>query len=123
MGKSKQVIEIVGPQFNRDKKIKNQFIPKTKKEFLSAIENAKKSDLKKWGFAAWCSYKTDIADEGRSYLEPGETHYLFPAEWYNCIPNGFEVLDIFGMTEKFKKGSSDDDRRFGCLCYGIKRKF
>ncbi|MDT0643703.1 hypothetical protein RM553_12745 [Zunongwangia sp. F363] len=123
MKKRKPVIQIVTPQFDRDKKIKNQFIPKTKKEFLSAIESAKKSDLKMWGFGEWCSYKSDMRDEGESYLKPGEVHYLLPAEWYNCIPNGFEVLDIFGKIEKFKKGITDDDRRFGCLCYGIKRKF
>lgn len=45
---------------------------------------------------------------------------LFPAEWYDHIPNGFLVTDINGDVEPFQHGSTDNDRRFGCLAYGIR---
>lgn len=46
---------------------------------------------------------------------------LIPAEWYNSIPEGFEIYGLSGEKENFKKGETDDDRRFGCLAYGILR--
>lgn len=48
--------------------------------------------------------------------------WLFPAEWYNKIPNGFIVTGLYGEAYPFQKGKSDDDIRFGCLAYGIRRK-
>ncbi len=50
-----------------------------------------------------------------------QIHYLFPKEWYSCIPDGYPVTDIFGETEQFKFGVSDNDKRFGCLPYGFIR--
>ena len=44
---------------------------------------------------------------------------LFPMEWYGLIPDGFEIVDIFGATEAFRRGETDDDCRFGVLAYGI----
>jgi hypothetical protein len=44
---------------------------------------------------------------------------LFPVEWYDAIPDGFEVVDIFGKTEQFVAGQTDDDCRFGVLAFGI----
>lgn len=44
---------------------------------------------------------------------------LFPFEWYAAIPNGFEVVDIFGKTEQFVAGQTDDDCRYGVLAFGI----
>lgn len=44
---------------------------------------------------------------------------LFPFEWYAAIPDGFEVVDIFGKTEQFVAGQTDDDCRFGVLAFGI----
>lgn len=48
--------------------------------------------------------------------------WLFPSEWYNSIPNGFKLISISGENHLFEKGKTDDDRRFGCLAYGILRK-
>ena len=45
--------------------------------------------------------------------------WLFPAEWYDYIPEGYEVVDINLGKELFRRGETDDDRRFGCLAYGI----
>lgn len=46
---------------------------------------------------------------------------LFPHEWYNSIPNGFMVTGLSGEQYAFEKGKADDDKRFGCLPYGIIR--
>lgn len=48
--------------------------------------------------------------------------WLLPAEWYNSIPDEFELVSLSGEKHLFKKGKTDDDRRFGCLAYGILRK-
>jgi hypothetical protein len=51
----------------------------------------------------------------------GKVLWLYPAEWYDHIPDGTTVVDINGSTEQFKRGVTDDDRRFGALAYGFKR--
>jgi hypothetical protein len=55
-------------------------------------------------------------------LEVDECVWLFPAEWYNIIPDKFIVTGLYGESYPFEKGKTDDDRRFGCLAYGIRRK-
>ena len=45
-------------------------------------------------------------------------HYLFPAEWYDHIPAGYEIVDISERVEAFEPGKTDDDRRGGMLAYG-----
>lgn len=54
-------------------------------------------------------------------LEVEHDILLIPGEWYNSIPEGFELIDICGHKELFKKGETDNDIRFGCLAYGIIR--
>lgn len=48
--------------------------------------------------------------------------WLFPGEWYNNIPCDFIVTDIFGLSEKFIPGKTDNDTRFGLLAFGIINK-
>ena len=62
--------------------------------------------------------------ENRPTEQPKEDEevLLFPAEWYDIIPNGFKYTGLWGQEELFEKGKTDDDRRFGCLGYGIRRK-
>lgn len=50
-----------------------------------------------------------------------DDHWLYPGEWYDYIPEGYEVVTITGKKEPFRKGKTDDDIRFGCLPYGFKR--
>ncbi len=54
-------------------------------------------------------------------LEVDEDVILIPGEWYNIIPDGFIVTGLNGEQYPFKNGDSDDDIRFGCLPYGIRR--
>ncbi len=44
---------------------------------------------------------------------------LFPREWYDLIPDGFEVVSILGESEPFVLGQTDNDCRYGVLAYGI----
>jgi hypothetical protein len=44
---------------------------------------------------------------------------LFPVEWYDAIPDGFEVVDINYGTEPFIAGQTDNDCRWGVLAFGI----
>ncbi len=44
---------------------------------------------------------------------------LFPVEWYNAIPDGFEIACTDGTQEPFVHGTTDDDCRFGVLAFGI----
>lgn len=44
---------------------------------------------------------------------------LFPVEWYDLIPEGFELVSIFGEREEFHRGKTDNDCRYGVLAYGI----
>lgn len=64
------------------------------------------------------SKRTDVPSE---LLEVDEDVILIPGEWYNIIPDGFIVTGLYGEQHPFKKGESDDDIRFGCLPYGIRR--
>ena len=61
-----------------------------------------------------------LIDIGVSLFESG--HYLYPGEWYDFIPEGYEVITIFNETELFERSKSDDDTRYGCLSYGFKRE-
>jgi hypothetical protein len=46
--------------------------------------------------------------------------FLFPAEWYDHIPEGLPVETVNGVIKQFQRGVSDNQRRCGCLPYGIR---
>lgn len=48
--------------------------------------------------------------------------WLFPAEWYDYIPEGLIVHSINGKSYPFERGKTSSDRRFGALAYGFKRE-
>lgn len=54
-------------------------------------------------------------------LEIDEDIILFPAEWYDIIPDGFIVTGLWGESYPFEKDKTSKDRRFGCLCFGIRK--
>ena len=43
---------------------------------------------------------------------------LFPVEWFDSIPEGFEVKVISGKVAPFARSMSRD-RRYGMLAFGI----
>lgn len=80
--------------------------PKAPPEPFESVRSMTVEELIARGCGRW-----DTTDKG--------IHVLFPKEWYDSIPEGFELVCISGEKVKFKKGSTDDDIRFGCLAYGI----
>jgi uncharacterized cupin superfamily protein len=98
-------IEFITPQFNRVDGIDVSSAPKTLEEYASLAKKSKE-ELKAMGCGIW-----DV--------ENGKTHWLYPHEWYNQIPNGLEITDISGKIEKFERGITNDNKRFGMLPYGF----
>jgi len=46
-------------------------------------------------------------------------HWLYPTEWFEHLPAGLDVLDIFGTWSKFDAELHSPDSRFGMLPYGF----
>jgi hypothetical protein len=98
-------IDFYGPQFNRTDGIVPEACPSSPEEWKE-LHNSTHEALTAKGLGVW--------DKTDTY-----THYLFPAEWYNFLPNGLQVTDICGNTEGFQAGVTDDDRRCGMLAFGF----
>lgn len=95
---------IASSPIERREKIKIK-VPKTKTEFRQLdLKSKTEKQLIKLGLRKW-NEKTNL--------------FLFPGEWFNIIPEGYNVVSISGKFQKFSKHTSDDDTRFGCLPYGI----
>lgn len=47
--------------------------------------------------------------------------WLFPVEWFDYIPKGFEVMNIFGEVGPFDPDDFVKEARFGALPFGIPR--
>lgn len=145
-------IQIITPQFDRIEELEFDWKPENDAEFMGVVKNAPMNILTGLGFGKWETMNNLISENNdrsendviqipiinsdEDYfevdnsklemtsepLEEDEMVMLFPHEWYDLIPDGFMVTGLFGETYPFKKGESDDDRRFGCLSYGIRRK-
>lgn len=74
-----------------------------------ALRTFDEAALRRRGLASW----SDDADD------PARGLMLFPGPWYSSIPEGYEVVDIFGKKELFKRDKLDNDTRFGFLAFGI----
>ena len=140
------------PQKERNQKLDFRYIPETEKEFYGIITKAPKDILIGMGFRIWDDLFNIIKENqkrekarlifipiinsnkkygieiGRKDNHPikkvKENKYLwlFPKEWYSIIPNGFEVVGLYGEKFNFEKNISSSDSRFGCLAYGILKK-
>ena len=130
-------IEIVSSPHERTEKLEFDYVPETSEEFNGIVNKAPWDILKGLGFRKWDTMNnlikehienstgssecvSDHQDCPSELLKKDKMVILFPGEWYNIIPEGFEVTGLYGETYKFEKESSDDDIRFGCLPYGIK---
>ena len=98
-------INIITPQFERTDGRVITYRPKTPKEY-KALKMMQPDNLKKIGCQVW----------GK---KDGKTYWLYPAEWYDHIPNGTEIVNIFGNVKTFKYGETSNDMRFGALSYGF----
>lgn len=84
---------------------KVDWVPKEKRDF-HLLRKMKQADLQKLGMQMW-----EIKNQ--------KALFLFPVQWYDAIPDGFTVYDIFGEREKFNKQTHKKEQRFGCLPYGM----
>lgn len=101
-------VEVVGsPHERRDGKTVT-VLPQGAKWLDDLRANAPDWVLKEIGLGLWD-------------YEDGQKHWLFPYEWYDHIPAGYEIVDINGNVEAFEPGVTDNDKRFGCLAYGWRR--
>jgi hypothetical protein len=143
-------VKIMTPQFDRLEPLDFQWKPSNYHEFITTVKNAPWEVLKGFGFGKWDKISSVVTEnqskKGRGMtsipcingpdllvdLEPKENApmeqpevdewiILFPYEWYDIIPDGFMVTGLSGEQYPFEKGKSDDDKRFGCLAYGIRR--
>ena len=107
----RDVGEVLTPQFARTDKVTVDLtlMPRTWQEWVGLCEKSPEQ-LKAAGCGVW---NKNLA---------GDTHWLFPKEWYPHIPAGLPVLCIGGETKLFTPGVTDDDYRFGCLSYGFVMK-
>ncbi len=144
-------IQIITPQFERTEPLEYNYIPSTAKDFMAIVNSAPTDILIGLGFRRWDTMNNLIKENkgspvGRKIeipiinskdtlpvevgrqpdhpiklLEVDEDVLLIPGEWYKIIPDGFMVTGLYGEQYPFKKGESDDDIRFGCLPYGIRK--
>lgn len=98
-------LRTVTPQFDRTDGRAITYLPNTEKEY-AALHLLSKESLIKIGCQIW-----SVKEE--------ETHWLYPPEWYEHIPDGFDVASISGDTESFEPGKTDDDRRGDALAFGF----
>ena len=111
--------EIVTPQFDRTR---NDPPPAAPPSDWDALRDMDKQALKEIGLRPWNDpdepdekeRNQDVAMFGRRGVL-----MLFPHEWYRHIPDGYIVCDISGNREAFACHVTDDDKRVGCLAYGI----
>lgn len=99
-------VEIITPQFNRT----DGLTPVVPTFDFANLPSYPEATLRALGCCPW--------DEPDAI---GEVLWLYPAEWYDRIPEGHIVTDINGEDEPFQRGVTDDDRRFGCLAYGFRK--
>lgn len=98
---SKPEISVVTPQFERGDGREPKPAPESREDF-EALRELPVDDLLDMGLRKW-----------------DDSLLLFPAEWYDHIPEGFEVTTILDETKRFDPDTCSNDRRFGVLAYGI----
>lgn len=76
-------------------------------------------ELKALGLAPWTEYCDRKTFKIIKLTNP---IWLIPYKWYNDIPDGTQLYDIFNEPETFKRGKTSDDYRGGYLAFGIKRR-
>lgn len=99
-------VECQTPQFERTDGKRILYFPQTAEQF-DRLKTLDAELLREIGLQAWDSNGL----------------WLFPCEWYDHIPDGYEVTDIFYKREPFQRGTTDNDMRFGALGFGIVAEF
>jgi hypothetical protein len=95
------VVHVTGSPHEREP---HMITPPDAPKSFDRLRTMTRAELHRWGLRMWSE-------------ESGLM--LFPAEWYDRIPEGFEIVTINEVTKRFERGVTDDDRRFGLLAFGI----
>lgn len=106
---------IVTPQFTRPEGWVKPSAPPSTVDGFNALLSLDATCLMEMGLRVWGVEE----DAGGRDLPNGRTLWLYPAEWYSSIPDGYPVCNTFFRTENFKRGVTNDDIRFGCLAFGF----
>ncbi len=143
-------VNIMTPQFERIEKREFEWKPSTEYEFKTIIEKAPLDILIGLGFRKWDKMNTLIEENNQrpeskeveipilnsddtynvnlgkedlqtENLQKDEWVLLFPGEWFDIIPEGFIVTGLYREEYPFKRKEADNDVRFGCLPYGIRK--
>lgn len=109
-----EVVEITTPEFDRPPEWGRPGIPPTTPAQWKALRSMNEAALREMDLRPWCSRQESVEEWGRYGVL-----FLFPAEWYDHIPEGFPITDIAGTDETFRRGVTDDDRRVGYLPFGV----
>ncbi len=110
------------PQFERSEELDFEWKPEDVDEFYTLVNKAPVDILIGFGFRKW-TIQEDVLGTGSTVkkYDIGDEILLFPGEWYNIIPDSYQVIGLFGEVYPFRRGTTNGDIRYGCLAYGIKR--
>lgn len=109
-------VEIVTPQFERTPDDPAP-IARPDAATFARLHTMSAPELRELGLRQWNDHSDpDLADVERF---GGGQLWLLPGEWYEAIPEGFELTSIMGERVPFRRGVTDNDIRFGCLAYGV----
>jgi hypothetical protein len=101
-------IRTATPQFKRQYELTINWKPESVDEFNVVCNDLPIDILNKMGICLFGKTK-------------GSKLYLFPGEWFDLIPKGYPVVDIFGHEKLWNKETADNDIRYGCLSCGFLR--
>lgn len=101
--------QIVTPQFTRPAGDPPTTWTPTDREDFDSLPTRTDAELQEIGLRRW----GDVPEGS------GRMLWLYPCEWYAAIPEGYPITSILGEQERFRRGVTDDDRRFGMLSYGF----
>lgn len=61
----------------------------------------------------------EMAEAGMGLWDEETGLRLFPKAWFDHIPTGYEVYNIFGERFEWDPAEQSRDHRFGYLAYGL----
>lgn len=79
--------------------------PKTVHEF-DALKYLSRESLRKIGCKLWDDFG-------------GAQHWLYPPEWFSCVPYGYVVVFTDGHKESFSREQTAQLLEIGCLSFGF----
>lgn len=109
-------VRIITPQFDRRPNDPEPGVREPDATLFAQLADLPEPVLRELGLRPWGTIGT--RSDGKD-LSGQPVLWLFPHEWYEFIPDGTPVVDIFGNAETFVSGETDNDKRFGCLSYGV----